>query len=178
METQAIRCMTSNRMKTNVVCTLDSCAESQTCVCINDRSMYVVAQLNQCTNNEQSIENHRNVYTVHHVQYAFTDNPCSILSSLRSLFYFYSQSFHVPVPSFGLCFSNTIAAVHQLYLQFQKKLEASSCTNQHYYKDTSCQCEFEYVFLYHVMIYLDILLPSIFNFHLFFKFKMFAYRSL
>lgn len=28
METQAIRCMTSNRMKTNVVCTLDSCAES------------------------------------------------------------------------------------------------------------------------------------------------------
>lgn len=28
METQAIRCITSNRMKTNVVCILDSCAES------------------------------------------------------------------------------------------------------------------------------------------------------
>lgn len=144
--------------------------------------MYVVAQLNQCTNIEYSIENHRNVmqnvYTVHHVQCAFTDNPCSILSSLRSLFSFFFQSFHVPAPSVGLCFSFTIAAAHQLYLQSQKKLEASSCTNQHYYKDTSCQCEFEYVFLYHVMIYLDILLPSIFNFHLFFKFKMFAYRSL
>lgn len=57
------------------------------------------------------------------------------------------------------CFDRSFVRSLSLALRSQKS-ESSSCTNQQYYKDICCRCEFESVFQYHGYDILEYFTPS------------------
>lgn len=118
-------------------------------MCINDRSMHVVAQLNQCAN----IENHPNM-----LQNMYTVAMCMCLIAYLSTLLALAVALQ-----FSLFLSLTIYSFVRsaAFLAHRSQKSESSCTNQQYYKDICCRCEFEYVSQYHVMIYSVNFTPSI-----------------
>lgn len=77
------------------------------------------------------------------------------------LVYFASSSRSVTILSLSLSLTIHSFVRSAAFLAHRSQKSESSCTNQQYYKDICCRCEFEYVSQYHVMIYSVNFTPSI-----------------